>query len=390
MPAPAHLPPAVRTDSSNAFAHNTMRVRVPATIRAILDQNPDYPPSVRGALEALQANIATNGPIPPLTLPAPDHDAWAAAWAPHAHETWHATDWFFAEVYTYRLILQAVRWWETARDPYAPVKRAEEQEPDLWTMVDSALAADGPQDERLMRHLHGALWGNRIDLSYAPSTGHGTAVTDDDLLVDDSPRLVEHLMARDDPAGRGPVHLVADNYGRELAMDLVLLDTLLDGLAESAVLHVKFHPTFVSDATVPDVLRFLGLMRARGGAIGGLGTRLTDALETGRLRLAPDPFWNSTRFLWDMPPRLHDLFRGAPLVILKGDLNYRRMVGDALWPDGTPFSAVADSFPAPLAAMRSLKSDPIIGLPRGMMARLDALDAEWHFNGKRGVLQSNL
>lgn len=385
MPAPANLPPAIRTDHSNAFANRTLRVRVPATVRATLEQNPDYPPSVRGALEALQANIAADGPIPPLVPPAPDYDVWAAAWAPYAHDTWHASRWFFTEVYTYRLILQAVRWWETGRDPYAPVKRAEEQEPDLWTMIDSALAADGPQAERLMRHLHGALWGNRIDLSYAPSTGHGTTVTDDDLLVDDSPRLVEHLLQRP-----GPVHLVADNYGRELAMDLVLLDTLLDGLAATVVLHLKFHPTFVSDATAPDVMRFLGLMRAQGGATAALGERLTTALEAGRLRLAPDPFWNSTDFLWDMPPRLSNLFSGAGLVILKGDLNYRRMVGDTLWPDGTPFAQAVSYFPGPLAAFRSLKSDPLVGLPRGMMARLDAEDAEWHFNGKRGVLQSNL
>ena len=385
MPAPAHLPPAIRTDHSNPFANHTMRVRVPATIRATLAQNPDYPPSVRGALESLEANIAANGLIPPLVLPAPDYDAWAAAWAPYAHDTWHATDWFFAEVYTYRLILQAVRWWETGRDPYLPVKLAEEQEPDLWAMIEAALAIDGPPEERLLRDLHGALWGNRIDLSYAPSTGHGTTVTDDDLLVDDSARLVAHLLKQP-----GPVHVVADNYGRELAMDLVLLDTLLALPTATVVLHVKYHPTFVSDATAPDVVRFLGLMRERGGPVGGLGERLSAALEAGRLRLAPDAFWNSTAFLWDMPPRLHALFSGAGLVIFKGDLNYRRLSGDALWPEGTSFAEAVSYFPGPLAAFRSLKSDPLVGLPRGMMARLDTEDAEWHFNGKRGVLQSNL
>ena len=44
----------------------------------------------------------------------------------------------------------------------------------------------------------------------------------------------------------------------------------------------------------------------------------------------------------------------------------------------------------PLLALRALKSDPIAGLPAGMSARLDAIDADWHWNGQRGLLQSNL
>ena len=65
-------------------------------------------------------------------------------------------------------------------------------------------------------------------------------------------------------------------------------------------------------------------------------------------------------------------------------------VGDGLWAEGVSFQAAVDFFPAPLVALRSLKSDPIVGLPEGAYDRLAAIDPQWHFNGKRGLLQSNL
>ncbi|MEV0611489.1 ARMT1-like domain-containing protein [Polymorphospora rubra] len=49
--------------------------------------------------------------------------------------------------------------------------------------------------------------------------------------------------------------LVADNAGRELLADLVLVDHLLAaGLAERVTLHVKPYPYYVSDATTADVV----------------------------------------------------------------------------------------------------------------------------------------
>ena len=47
---------------------------------------------------------------------------------------------------------------------------------------------------------------------------------------------------------------------------------------------------------------------------------------------------------------------------MKGDLNYRRLVGDRLWPPTTPFADVTAYFPGPVAALRTLKSDVIVGL----------------------------
>ena len=379
-------PASIRTDRSNPFAHNTIRVRVPAIIRETQALNPDFPAPVQRSLDALHDALVDNAPISMLDSPAPDYDDWLPLWTPYRGETWQNTEWFFAEVYFYRLLIQAVRWWETGRDPFAPKKDEEFASAQLWELLDHALAVEGQPEEVLSALIEFALRGNRADLSYALAASHGHHLADDDLLTDERAPVIEHVLRE-----RGTLHIIADNAGTELAMDMALIDGLLcRELVEQAVLHVKLHPTFVSDTTVPDVQNFLHLTHQRGTAASAFGTRMQTALEEGRLRLAPDGYWNSTRFLWDMPPRLTKAFSGSCLAIIKGDANYRRMVGDAIWPPETPMSRVVDYFPCPLLALRTLKSDPVVGLPAGVAERLDSLDDQWRVNGRRGVVQTSL
>lgn len=80
------------------------------------------------------------------------------------------------------------------------------------------------------------------------------------------------------------VHLIADNAGRELIPDLILIDHLLHtGRAGKAVLHVKPCPYYVSDATRADVLDCLHRVTQAPGRAGRIGARLSDALRGGRL-----------------------------------------------------------------------------------------------------------
>lgn len=381
-------PPMIRTDASNAFAHHTMQVRVPAIVRELIALNPDYPPVMQEALNRLADSMANDEPIPMLSLPAPDYDEWRQA---HAHytqtagSTWQNTIWFFAETFAYRHIIQAVRWWETGRDPFLPQKQEEYAGVTPWELLEQALTAEGSLEERLLALLDFDLWGNRIDLSFAAALAHGTHVQDDDLLVDDRPRIVEHLLTAD-----GAVHLVADNAGSELLMDFALLDLLMSELPLNVVLHLKLYPTFVSDATADDVRWLITWLQTgqHGERAAALGRRLFSALQRGRLRLAPDGYWNSAYVLWDMPRRLVETFNNAHMVFIKGDANYRRLSGDAIWPLETPFADMVSYFPAPVAALRTLKSEPLTGLPPGLAARLDVADPEWRSNGRRGVVQA--
>jgi hypothetical protein len=383
-------PSPIRTElptapSGNAFAHHSMSVRVPKILEEVSARNPDYPQSVHDSIARLRDDVRAGGPLPPLGFPAPDAGEWQAALDEHAGQTWLATDWFFAENYVYRCLMTAVRHWENGGDPFAPAKQEELAGAALWHGLQRALdlTVHSTNSERIAALLVGALWGNRVDLSYAVGVAFGAAGDGADLLCDDSARAAEQLLL---PGG--DVHLVTDNTGSELSMDLALADALIARAGARVSLHVKMHPTFVSDAVAADVWSLLAAFSARGGGEAALAERLQRAWRDQRLRVLPDPFWNGPRFLWDRPLRLARELDAATAVVLKGDANYRRAVGDALWPADATFAEATGYLPAPLVALRTLKSDAIVGLSAAQTSRLDAADRDWRINGRRGLIQA--
>jgi hypothetical protein len=393
MPAPPRYPGRIRTDLTNPFAHHTLAVRVPAILLGVLERGFLAGPAVDEAVRALAAELAADAPLPPLAGHAAGADEYRAALAARAGQGWLSTDWLFAEPYAYRQLVERTGYWDNARDPFLASKREEYETTGHDTALERALEVAGAPDERLHELLGAALFGNRIDLSFAASRERGLTAGADDLLIDDRPAAVRVLLDR-----TGPVHVVVDNAGTELTLDLVLCDALLSELPVQVVLHVKTHPTFVSDATARDVRAFLGVplpsdalearvlrLRERSPRVRAWGERLRTALSSGRLELREHPYFTGPDALWDLPPELLAAFAGARLVVLKGDANYRRAVGDSVWPVETPFADVTRDFPAPLLALRTLKSDPIVGLTREQGATLDATDPKWRVNGQRGV-----
>ncbi len=372
----------LRTDPSNAFAHYTMKIRVPAIIREIYQRSPDYPPTARAELDRLADELATDAPIRPPNPPNPNFADWNRLYPAHSAETWLHSTWFFAEVYLYYLVVLMTGWDKTNLDPFAPIKEEEIASAALWERLDLALATrDLPAGERLRVSIHHALWGNRADLSYALAASHGAAVHDNDLILDDTAAVVPHLLAT-----HGPVHLVHDNAGTELATDLALIDTLLALDPERRVIsHVKAHPTYVSDAVREDVSILLAQMHS--GKHGVEARALASRLGSNpRWEVRPDYFWNGGRFIFELSDRLAHSFDGAALVIFKGDLNYRRISGDTIW-NTVPFAEVLREFPHPTLVLRTLKSDVIAGLAPGQAEALDATDPQWRINGKRGIIQ---
>jgi uncharacterized protein with ATP-grasp and redox domains len=375
-------PPPIRTDGTNAFARFSMETRVPRIARDLLDRNPALAPASRDAVEALARSIEDDAPLPAPRSPAPDVDAWTSAHAEHASERWLSAEWFHAELAFYRELAHACRFWETDRDPFAPAKEEELAGERPWARLERALARSGPRADRVGEMLEECLWGNRVDLSYTVGAAHDHR-HDEDCLVDDRAAAVPLLVH----AG-AHTHLVADNAGTELALDLGLADALLEDPASRVTFHLKMQPVFVSDALPRDVWSTVDRMRARGGLAREVATRLQHAFDAGRLVLAPDPFWSGPRFLWEAPPYLVRTLATATLVVVKGDANYRRVVGDALWPPDASFAAATAYAPSPLLCLRTMKSDSVLGLPRGLAERLDATDPPWRIDARRGVVQA--
>ncbi len=391
------VPPPLRGTDPGSFAERTVRERWPRIVAQTIREN-DFPEAVNERLWALHRELP-DGPIRPLQDPgAPDLPLWEEWIAPHLGETWASAPWLFTEHYLYRRILEATGYFQPGptylRDPFRKQK-TEALDPAAEAVVVLARAANerAAQPERARAQLpllvRTALWGNQIDLSMwsadeAPrhlGTDRETA----HLLADDTDALLAHLEA----VAPARIDLLADNAGFELLCDLVLVDGLLAaGYAHTVVLHLKAHPTFVSDAMVADVLETLDVLAAASDpAPRALAERLRRYLAGGRLRLSDSFIWNCPLPMRAFPKLpLADLAR-SDLVVAKGDANYRRLVDDAHWPFTTPFAEVVAYFPAPLLALRTLKAEVVVGLDEARIREVAAQDPEWMTNGHWGVIQ---
>jgi hypothetical protein len=117
------------------------------------------------------------------------------------------------------------------------------------------------------------------------------------------------------------------------------------------------------------------------------GARVEDHVADGRLILRDDPFWTSYRMFRQFPPPLREELACADLVILKGDVNYRRLLGDRHWPHTARLEDIAGYFPAPFLVLRPLKGEIMVGLQPGQAEALTAEDPDWLLDGQRGIVQ---
>ncbi|MFB6957568.1 damage-control phosphatase ARMT1 family protein [Streptomyces sp. NPDC056309] len=388
---PANPPaPVIVGDEPGSFPHSVLAERHPAIVRQVRDAFP-YGPEQHRALDALLESCA-EGVIGDLPAAAPDRDRWQA-WGlgQYAGHSWFDVPWLWSESYFYRRLLEAVGYfgpgpWQGI-DPFRPSKLAELDSPE----TDEELAAldelEGePAAERADALLHGSLWGNRADLGFRLSAGGAEAGPPVPALVADDRAALWSLLP---PSGTGTLCLVADNAGRELVPDLLLVAHLLaQGRVRRAVLHVKPYPYYVSDASTADVVDAVRRLTAAPGAAAQYGRHLWAAMADGRLTVRAHPFSCAPLPYGAMPADLREEFAAATLTVFKGDLNYRRLVGDRLWPPTTPFADTTGYFPGPLAALRTLKSDVITGLDADTEAALDAAEGErWRVAGTHALIQ---
>ncbi|MCC9705211.1 protein-glutamate O-methyltransferase family protein [Streptomyces sp. MNU76] len=376
-PRPA---PVVRGDDPASFPHSVLAERHPALIRKVQDATP-YGPQQRRALDELLHDTLHGTVAPPAA------DDWWDTWDArrYAGRSWFSLPFLAAESCFYRQLLGAVGYFDPGPwqgvDPFRPFKLAELETPEAAAEL-TALGplAERPLPDQLDALLHGSLWGNRADLGFRLQSTEEKA-TDSPLVADDSDALLSLLSGS---AGR-TLCLVADNAGRELIPDLLLVDHILThGHFDRALLHLKPYPYFVSDATTADTLDAVRhLIAAKTDA----GHRLHAALREGRLVLRAHPFSCAPLPYADMPADLRADFASADLTVMKGDLNYRRLVGDRLWPP-PPLRGGHFLFPAPVAALRTLKSDVITGLtPETETALTTTEGHHWRTSGTRAVIQ---
>ena len=400
------IPEPLRGAETDTFAQDTVTVRLPEIARRTLGEN-DFPPETVSRLEALVHNIPA-GPIRSLRdAHAPDTADWARYVAPYLGQNWLEIPWFFAETYFYRRILEATGYYRPGahlegHDPFIHQKRqalesnrlnirALSEQLQRWL---GETAVEHEIRQATLAHLLVLnLWGNQADLSLWPEGQADRPGYPGDegklvhMLVNESLSVARYLHNLGPAPAR--VAMILDNAGLELVHDLALADYLLSsGVARAVQFQLKAHPTFVSDAMAQDVRQTVAyLAKEDQPAVQAMAERLKRHLQSERLQLVEEFFWNSPLAGWELPARLWGQLTRFDLLISKGDANYRRLLGDRHWPFTTPLADILTYLPAPLAALRVLKSEVAAGLQPGQPETLTGKDPHWLVNGQWGLLQ---
>ncbi|OCK79675.1 DUF89-domain-containing protein [Lepidopterella palustris CBS 459.81] len=375
---------------------------------------------------------------------------------------WFGVPWLFAECYLYRRIssffylsqkwksydLFARQKMSTFKSSRPAVLELAGRYKDIVTELESKHTLKGAKTKEELEAAEKilfiemceiCLWGNATDLSLLTNLSYediqklqGTEArkaSEKNIVVNDL-NAAFSVLYEGQRAGKTErrVDIILDNAGFELFVDLILAGYLISsGLATEVVLHPKRIPWFVSDVVPKD---FADLINALADPQAFYSTPSEDDKHTGKspqplsdievgnlsflfrhwstfhaegqLLIRPNGFWTEGGSYWRLPtsnPALFEDLQDSELVVFKGDLNYRKLTGDAMWSPTTPFSeAIGPLGPGSglrILALRTCKADVIVGLPIGEDERLRATDGgggdsgarKWAWSGKWAVVQ---
>lgn len=386
----SNLPDFISAATSR-FAAFTFDVRFPFIINQLKVNNP-LSPSQEAALDSLLHEIRA-GVVPPDkgTVYPEDGVYWKEFFAEHVGKRYANVPFYEAEAYIYYRIVRIMDYKRTGLDPFYDLKsnglkhHREFVETTSKKHMQQPAAFDPPY---FMSLLFATLWANSADLSQLETNDALiNPALRKNLVIDDSAALYRLLISPSVNA----IDFIADNAGLELLSDLFLIDYLLNTEVVSTVnLHLKAYPTFVSDATIPDVLGHLEILRCFQSMP---VTRFVDRLETyrqaHRLNLCNHPFWNSPCHFTELPKAITASFNKDSILIVKGDANYRRLFEDREWPYTTPIEDVLIYLDRPCFSIRTLKSEIVLGMNEHKLNSLFNEDKDWLTNGKYGLIMGN-
>ena len=398
------LPAPMRSNVPGTWAHDTMSRRVVTDILArIVEDNSDELTRPTSPLRSecllllndLKSSLEAGrgGYLRGLSDTGPDLAEWdrILGSVKEDERNWLDAPWVISEFYLYRRVVEAFRTFETGYDMFAQqkVQGLVEALPSIHEIA-ARLPALLASEKRaaLEVAVQTSLWGNKMDLSLWPaaassgsssggSSDSGRAVSADvgeagkisfgatleagrKYILDDRTadvvRLLEQVAAA---GGVREVGIVVDNAGYEVFSDMLLGHCLLAlGVATKVTFHTKAHPTFVSDATDEDCYGTIGfLCGSESDATVALATQLQGHVDSGAFAFVSDLFWCQPTAFWDMPPAVEAKVGQSKVVFVKGDANYRRLLGERQWPLDTLAADVLSYWPVPVCALRTFKAE---------------------------------
>ncbi|MBP5974454.1 protein-glutamate O-methyltransferase family protein [Brasilonema sp. CT11] len=396
------LPQPLVGAEAGTFTEFTVTQRMPNIARRVIAEN-KFPANINASLEKLASELPS-GYLPTLVDDTgSDFADWCKYLESYKEQRWIDIPWFFTETYFYRYLLQITNYFRAGEsqgvDPFELQKRQ-----GLETSLDSIVALctqvngwlnvseqeNQSRQTALITLLYFSLWGNRVDLSLWSAFESDRSRFDiqnqqSHILVDDALKVTELLVN----SNSGRVDFVVDNAGFELVCDLCLVDYLLgSGVASLVRLHLKPHPTFVSDAMIKDVHQTTEFLLASSNPeVTSFAQRLQEYIASERLVLCDDYFWTSPLAFWEIPESLKNDLSHSNLIVIKGDANYRRLLGDRDWDLTTNISDIVCYLPVPMVVLRTLKSEVAAGIKPEVLEEVEKSDSAWLTNGQWGVVQ---
>lgn len=411
------LPKAMTSDVPGSWAYDTMKRRIlEDIIPRILEDNvgeltqPSHPANseVLLLLNDLKSSLecGEGGILRGLADKGPDLAVWDEILKaiPEEKRNWLQAPWVVSEFYLYRRIAECFKYFETGYDAFKvpKCKGLVEALPSIEEIASRlpVLLADASNVERRRDACEVALltslWGNKMDLSLWPAASQGQSISFGAALQQNRPFILDDhsdkVVAALTDAKVGRVDVVVDNAGYELVSDLILGHSLLSvGVCNKVVFHTKGHPTFVSDATTQDCMETIGFLRDSAMPhTAALAAALAEHVNEGRFVFSDDLFWCQPTEFWNMPVPIQQRLAGSKMVFVKGDANYRRLLGEREWPLVTPARDVLSYWPVPVCALRTFKAEIGCGISAEAQERAQAADKHWLVSGKWGVVQTNL
>ena len=249
------------------------------------------------------------------------------------------------------------------------------------------------------------MWGNKCDLSISAgaqvynqlneSTQLKSLLTH--IISNDTQQLWAHLQQlKSKTSSRNEkirIDFILDNAGFELFTDLCLAEFLLSKkFCDVIHFHVKNMPWFVSDTSKYDFeLTVKQCMESSYVELQSLGKRWRNRLDNKTFGIVESEYWTLPNDYADMrvsDNTLYTTLGKSNLLFFKGDLNYRKLIGDRDWPHTTSFKEALHGFcPSPLCTLRTLKADLVVGLSDHKAEELQRENPQWMVTGEYAVIQ---
>ena len=395
------LPEPFRGRTDPGWTEYSIAVRLPGIIQRVISENA-FPKEIVDRLESLRVEI----PFQPLRELLPDGYGDWAVWneilTHYTGQSWFETPWLVCEFYLYRRILESIGYFNEgpfrAHDPYVFQKSegfsaALKPIDDLLKWIGQKRESKSEGKSILGDLFHHNLEGNRVDLSLWP-VAEGKNQQDqlpenarDFILADDSAEALDWIFSRKIKR----IDLLMDNAGFEMLSDLCMMTFLLEqGVVDQVVLHVKPYPIFVSDVIEADFHHCIRLLKGQKKlypALASFGEQLERFWIESKIEIMSEGFWGLPLAFWEMDTEVEQKLSKADLIISKGDANYRRLIGDLHWSPFIPFGVVVSYLPAPLLAIRVVKSEPDVGFSENKYNHMTQSDPAGMKNGKWGTFQ---